>query len=273
MSNPYLIDRPALISFSGGRTSGFMLRQIIDAFGGTLPTDVVPVFANTGLEDERTYRFVGEVSRRWTPIVVVERGPRGPAGAREQFVVLTPEACARRGEPFAQLNSEKGFLPNPVARICTSYLKIKTMENYARSLGWKRWAVAIGLRADEPRRVARVRGGEWDNGYDRVLPLADANAGLDDVTAFWRRQDFDLEFPAGDNLYGNCVGCFLKSRQRIDTIARATPDALTWWVEQEARLKATFRSDRPRYSALLRQAKEQPLLYPDEESLPCDCHS
>ena len=30
-SNPYKIEGPALISFSGGRTSGYMLKHIIDA--------------------------------------------------------------------------------------------------------------------------------------------------------------------------------------------------------------------------------------------------
>jgi hypothetical protein len=34
--NPYLIEAPALISFSGGRTSGYMLKQIIEAYGGIL---------------------------------------------------------------------------------------------------------------------------------------------------------------------------------------------------------------------------------------------
>jgi hypothetical protein len=50
VTNPYLITGPALISFSGGRTSAFMLRQILDAHGGTLPDDVVVAFANTGKE-------------------------------------------------------------------------------------------------------------------------------------------------------------------------------------------------------------------------------
>ncbi len=37
MTNPYQIESPALISFSGGRTSGYMLRQIIDAYRRTAP--------------------------------------------------------------------------------------------------------------------------------------------------------------------------------------------------------------------------------------------
>lgn len=53
-SNPYLIEGPALISFSGGRTSAYMLHQIIQAHGGTLPDDVVVAFANTGKEREVT---------------------------------------------------------------------------------------------------------------------------------------------------------------------------------------------------------------------------
>jgi hypothetical protein len=32
--SPYLLDLPAVVSFSGGRTSGFMLRHILDAHGG-----------------------------------------------------------------------------------------------------------------------------------------------------------------------------------------------------------------------------------------------
>lgn len=49
-TNPYLIAGPALISFSGGRTSAYMLRMILDAHGGTLPDDVHVCFANTGKE-------------------------------------------------------------------------------------------------------------------------------------------------------------------------------------------------------------------------------
>jgi hypothetical protein len=37
MSNPYLINGPALVSFSGGKTSAFMMHEILRAHGGTLP--------------------------------------------------------------------------------------------------------------------------------------------------------------------------------------------------------------------------------------------
>ena len=65
MYNPYKIPTPALISFSGGRTSGFMLYKIIQAYGGSLPDDIHVVFANTGKEAPETLDFVQEVSEKW----------------------------------------------------------------------------------------------------------------------------------------------------------------------------------------------------------------
>ena len=50
MLNPYLIKGPALISFSGGRTSGYMLNHILEAHGGRLPDDVRQS-STVGLED------------------------------------------------------------------------------------------------------------------------------------------------------------------------------------------------------------------------------
>jgi len=52
--NPYKITGPAVVSFSGGATSGFMLKQILDSYSGVLPDNIVVCFANTGLEHEKT---------------------------------------------------------------------------------------------------------------------------------------------------------------------------------------------------------------------------
>ena len=63
--DPYRIPRPAVISFSGGRTSGYMLEHIVAAYGGTLPDDIAVVFANTGLEHPVTLDFVDTCARAW----------------------------------------------------------------------------------------------------------------------------------------------------------------------------------------------------------------
>lgn len=80
--NPYLVEGPAVISFSGGRTSGYMLAKIVEAHGGKLPADVLPIFANTGKEHEKTLEFVQACSERIAPVTWIEYGGRVYCGLR-----------------------------------------------------------------------------------------------------------------------------------------------------------------------------------------------
>jgi hypothetical protein len=122
---PYKIDGPALISFSGGRTSGFMLWNIIQAHGGTLPEDVYVTFANTGKEAPETLDFVHEIGEKWgVKIHWLELyfGEERPVYRTKE---VTYETASRNGEPFEALLDRRKYLPNPVTRFCTSELKIK----------------------------------------------------------------------------------------------------------------------------------------------------
>ena len=84
MSDPFRIEGPAVISFSGGRTSAYMLRRILDAHDGALPPDVHAVFANTGREMPATLDFVAEVASRWNvPVTWLEFTARRHDGYRE----------------------------------------------------------------------------------------------------------------------------------------------------------------------------------------------
>ena len=58
MRNPFRIEGPAVISVSGGRTSGLMLYKILEAYDFKLPADIVPIYANTGKEEEATLVFL-----------------------------------------------------------------------------------------------------------------------------------------------------------------------------------------------------------------------
>jgi 3'-phosphoadenosine 5'-phosphosulfate sulfotransferase (PAPS reductase)/FAD synthetase len=241
--DPFKIDGPALISFSGGRTSAYMLYRIVQAHGGTLPSDVICTFANTGREAEATLRFVRDCGERWgVDITWLEYPDR----------VVTFETASRAGEPFAALIVKKKYLPNPVTRFCTQDLKIRLMERHAKALGWTEWDDVIGLRADEPSRVAKMRG-------NCVMPLAVAGITKRDVAAFWLAQNFNLGLPAvnGTTPAGNCDLCFLKGAATIQGLIHANPVLADWWIEQEARIGATFRKDRPSYAAMLDAVQRQ----------------
>ena len=200
MKNPYLLNRPSVVSFSGGRSSGFMLWNIIQAYDGSLPEDIIVVFTNTGLEHYETYEFIHRVEKNWCPIVWLEfnlenvikevkqnNNIKNVTVKRLSYKIVNYETASRKGQPFTKMIKWKKYLPNPVARLCTENLKIKTMESY---IEWDDYSKAIGLRFDEPRRVARMR-----NRDDVVMPMADAEHTQDDVREFWNRNDIDLKLP------------------------------------------------------------------------------
>ncbi len=247
--NPFRVDGPASISFSGGRTSGLMLRRILDAHGGTLPADVFVVFANTGRERPETLDFVEEVSQRWSvPIVWLERVPptgdslvfRYSVGFRE----VTHQTASRNAEPFDALIAERQMLPNTRARFCTTELKVRTMHRWLRDRkGLDDVTVAVGMRADEPSRVVSRRGrsprSEGIIAEHCVFPLYDAGITKDDVMRFWSAQSFDLKLQQHE---GNCDLCFLKSSAKRVRIMSDRPDLAAWWVAHEAAAKGFART-------------------------------
>jgi 3'-phosphoadenosine 5'-phosphosulfate sulfotransferase (PAPS reductase)/FAD synthetase len=224
---------PAVISFSGGRTSSYMLKKIVDAYGGRLPDTVAVVFANTGMEREETLQFVDVCGREWgIDIVWVEYLWDAPHRTR----VVDFATASRNGEPYAALIDRKGFVPCVNLRFCSSFLKRDRIESYARHrLGLKRWHSVIGLRADEQRRVLRMRAMNCGSrtGAHAVLPLADAGVRQADVLDWWKRQPFDLGIPS---YAGNCTLCMLKGRAKLIRLIRKNPSLADWWIEQEAKV-------------------------------------
>ncbi|MES0207906.1 phosphoadenosine phosphosulfate reductase family protein [Mesorhizobium sp. M0028] len=226
--NPYLITGPALISFSGGRTSAFMLHEILRAYDGKLPDDVIVAFANTGKEREETLRFVHECESRWNvPVHWLEWTDTNIGFQRVGF-----NSASRSGEPFAGVIRKYGIVPNGVSRFCTAKLKVHTMTKFMRSLGYDRWVNAVGLRYDEGHRVLKqlARNDAGKERYTAVMPLSKAKVAVRDIKAFWDAQEFDLQLQSHE---GNCDLCFLKSRSKLKELIRANPGMVDWWKRQE----------------------------------------
>lgn len=238
-SNPYLIQGPALISFSGGRTSGYMLKHILDAYDGALPPDVHVAFANTGDEREETLEFVKECSDRWgVPITWVEFDPY----VEDDTKVVTFATASRRGEPLnaAIATRPTAHLYNPVSRYCTATTKLRRLQKLMlKGLGYQRWSSVLGIRHDEEKRVRSNRARSGRDRQEIILPLDDAKVVNDDVLAWWEQQAFKLKLPivGGETLHGNCEMCCLKHWTKLVRILREDPSKADRMIEREDRMR------------------------------------
>jgi len=273
MFDPFKISEPTCISFSGGRTSAYMLWRVLQSHDGKLPDEAIVCFANTGKEDEATLKFVQDCSDKWNvEIHWLEYRDADPAFIRVDFAT-----ASRNGEPFEAIIRKRQYLPNPVTRFCTAELKIRTIHKYLKSLGWEHnetmdW---IGMRADEQRRAAKIA--------DKSrIPLVIAGVTKETVGDFWRSQSFDLGLPNmnGVTMHGNCDLCFLKGGAQVLSLIAEKPERGIWWAKMEALALAlaskpsgaVFRSDRPSYSAMIKFASDQTDMFdPNEEALACFC--
>jgi len=273
--DPFLIEGPTCLSFSGGRTSAFMLHRALEANDG-LPDEAVVCFANTGKEEEATLRFVQDCSEKWAvPITWVEY--RAPAS----YAVVDFETASREGEPFEALMRHRGLIPNPMSRFCTQELKIRSMARLLKDRGMVETVGAgeffswVGIRADEPRRAAKI---------DRSrTPLVTAGIGAQDVGAFWKAQPFDLGLPNmnGKTMHGNCDLCFLKPAAQVAALIAEKPSRAVWWARMEREIPtlgrttaqgSVFRMDRASYAAMATTAEDQGDMFdPDEEAIACFC--
>lgn len=263
--DPFKIREPTCVSFSGGRSSALMLYKTLVSNDG-LPDDSVVCFQNTGKEHEATLRFVRDCADQWGVTIHWIEFTRDDPGYR----VVDFDSASRNGEPFEELITKKTYLPNPIARFCTAELKVRCSIKWLKDQGWDEWDKSIGIRADEQRRVSRMRARPQPEASCEtiIMPLADAGIAVQDVTAFWETQPFDLEIPTvkGKALLGNCDLCFLKGAKQIQSIIAHEPARADWWAEQEARIAssgkysgdgARFRKDRPGYADMKRIAATQ----------------
>jgi 3'-phosphoadenosine 5'-phosphosulfate sulfotransferase (PAPS reductase)/FAD synthetase len=264
MADPYRIEGPAQISFSGGRTSGMMLKKVIDAHRGSLPDDVFVTFANTGKENEATLRFVHECSIYWDIKIhwlefVTDLKSAGPAG---RFEEVGYNSASRNGEPLTRLiDRKKALFSTITGRWCTERCKVGVMHDFMEAQGYPRGAYTevIGFRADEHDRVFEFP--RKPRNVDRKLrfPLADDGVRKVDVFAFWAVQPFDLMIERGT---GNCDHCpFLQFKARVIR-ARRDPEGCGWWMAHEAVKKFNFGYES--FDEVLKAAKSQPLLQLDD---------
>lgn len=214
-----------VISFSGGETSAYMAKRLMDQYRGSC--EILVLFANTGQEAEETLEFVKECDHAFNLNVVwLEAEVQQQRGFGTKFRITDFWDASRNGEPFKDVIAKYG-IPNRGNPVCTRELKIVPLQGYIRSLLWKRnaYTTAIGIRADE---IDRVR--EDAELSNIIYPLVDWNITKAEVNEFWEQMPFRLDLKSWE---GNCKTCWKKSNRKLYQIAKDHPEWFDFFAEME----------------------------------------
>lgn len=222
------------VSFSGGRTSAFMSAWL--KANKSDEYEMQFVFANSTCEHPDTLRFADAVDRHFGLNLTWVEAVVHPGRRSCTHKVVTYETASRNGEVFEAVVAKYG-LPNQTFKLCTRELKTNPMSSYARSIGWATgsYETAIGIRADERRRVRR----EAAERERLVYPLVDmVPTTKDDVLTFFEDFEWDLKIPEHD---GNCRWCYKKSDKKLHRVSVESPQVF----EFPMRLDRLYRNTGP----------------------------
>jgi hypothetical protein len=213
-----------LISFSGGRTSAFLCKYMIENHSDK---NLIFVFANTGKEREETLEFVDKCDKYFNlNLVWIEADINKQHGIGPKFKLVNFETASRNGEPFEEIIKKFG-IPNKAFPFCTRELKTVPIKKYLKSLGLNNTKMAIGIRADETHRINF----ETAKKQNLIYPLAtEFRVDKDYIRRFWQSMPFDLHLK---DYEGNCDMCWKKSERKLLTLILEKPKLIKWWNEME----------------------------------------
>ena len=158
------------------------------------------------------------------------------------------------------ITTKKGtkYLPNKVARYCTTELKTIPILKWQYEKIKKPVIMRFGYRANENKRAVRMLDKTNDNGFIVVkatfskkkgrnvwgyyeyckpeFPLINNNVYKDTIEKYW--QDKPVRFA----YMNNCVGCWWRSPLLLKKMSNKYPNKMKWFAEQETS-KSKWRSD------------------------------
>jgi len=216
------------ISFSGGRTSAYMTNWLLENKRNDFE-NIVITFANTGQENEETLEFVDRCDKEWNLGVVWLEAVVHEKGKGNTHKIVDFETADRSGKHFEDFIKKHG-IPNAAAPKCTDELKLAPMRSYLRSIGWKNgtYKTAVGIRVDEMDRISSRMVEQ-----NLIYPLCEyTKVTKQMVTLWWERQPFNLDLKEHQ---GNCKWCWKKSKRKLLTIAKETPEAFEFPIRMEAK--------------------------------------
>ena len=224
-----------VISMSGGRTSGFMGKWMIDnkeivAKHYGIPLNLLKyifVFANTGMEAEESLEFMRDTSDNFNMDCVWLEGVANHGKKIKTGFRQTSFEKAYRIEQYKDVKHPmhdyiiKYGQPNQSYMSCTRELKQNTIVSYLESIGLSEQEVytAIGIRTDEATRCS-------DSAHKRnlIYPLVDIRPTNEpEILTWWKQYEWDLKI---ERHMGNCVMCYEKCSISLNKVYNEMPLAI-----------------------------------------------
>tara|TARA_R110002110_G_scaffold410102_1_gene633039 strand:+ start:47 stop:886 length:840 start_codon:yes stop_codon:yes gene_type:complete len=268
-------------SLSGGKTSSYIAAHY--------PADY-DVFSLVRINDSKC-KFPDEKIR----LEVEDRLQKPFIGTAEDdtiiYTMLDLEQFIGRkihwvsGPEFENVIDKKGqYLPNKVARYCTTELKTMPIVHWMYDVIKEPVAMRFGYRANETSRAKSMMAKLDDEGFTTVkatftkladgrnswqtvkyckpeFPLIDGNIYKDEIEKFW--QDKPVRFA----YMNNCVGCFWRSPLLLRHLYNKQPTKIQWFADTEKKAKGNWRSD-CKYSDVIKWNAQTELF--DDDFNECD---
>ena len=255
-----------VVSFSGGRTSAYLCKIMIDTYGRD---NVDFIYMDTGAEHSKTYEFIRKVNDEFGLNLICLRGDfTRPLGDGVGYSVVDIESLKPDLLPFKAMISKYG-VPYIGGMFCTDRMKLKPFKKYCDdTYGKNNYETWLGIRADELPRVfgAKLYKKMLELGYENerlasmysmdieslsnelVQPHEDdifhgilkrRGTGLrymaeisdfdkQDVLNYWSKMSFDLHL---DEWSGNCEFCPKKSNLKLAASQRDSPESYINFVK------------------------------------------
>jgi hypothetical protein len=223
-----------LISFSGGETSAFMAQWLWKFKQDEY--EMIFVFANTGQENEETLQFVKRCSDYFGfPVFWVEAKVYHNERRSTGFSITDFHNADREGKVFEEVIKKYG-IPNMATPHCTRELKQNPIKAYAKSIGWKNYYLAIGIRSDEIDRM----NAKWKENRFYYPLISERPMNKAKINFFWKQQPFRLELKG---YQGNCLTCWKKGDNKLYQIAKENEGAFNFFGKMELRYDKYVREE------------------------------
>ena len=202
-----------VVSFSGGRTSAYLVHLMEQRRKEGMIDNVHYVFMDTGAEHPKTYEFIRKCVEHFGIELTCLRALVNPEkGIGVTYREVSLDECKPDLQPWRDYIGKYG-VPYVQGAHCTSRMKIDPFNKWCNdNFGKNGYKVWLGIRIDEPRRLK-----ERDNiHYLAEISVADKPT----ILGWWKDQPFDLEL---EEWLGNCVFCIKKSSAKLALAARQEP--------------------------------------------------